>query len=187
MMFDPASMFLKLTRMIGLVFLWTAPLIFVLGVFFLIRTVIFLSQGSRADGTVVEMESQTPGGGGSSRPVFTFVDQHGERHTVGSNLWRDPPAHEVGEAVSVIYDPNHRKSAKIDSFMTIWLKTLLCGLGSLSQLFLGLMVYFYTPIQMKRATAGIIERKIAGSVEVAEMMSIGMNPGEPGDVVKPSS
>jgi hypothetical protein len=49
-------------------------------------------------------------------PVFSFRDAQGEDQTVHSSSGSFPPAYEVGDTVSVLYNPNDPSNAKINSF-----------------------------------------------------------------------
>jgi hypothetical protein len=49
-------------------------------------------------------------------PVVVFVDNRGERHQTQLNEGSDPPAYEVGDEVTILYEPENPLDARIKSF-----------------------------------------------------------------------
>jgi hypothetical protein len=95
-------------------------------------TVQFRARSVEASGKIVDQTdgSRSSGGGRSYAPVFEFIDADGQRHRVRANVSSNPPAYDVGDAVTVRYDPRRPEHARIDSFLENWfVATLLGGLG----------------------------------------------------------
>lgn len=96
----------------------------------------FLSQASRATGTVVDMEAGTSRrsssrGSSGSQPVYYpivgFTTDAGQairfRGSVGSN----PPGFQRGDTIKVVYPASQPEDAQIDSFMQLWFFSLITG------------------------------------------------------------
>ncbi len=55
------------------------------------------------------------------QPVFTFTDSGGISHTQRSSSGSSEFSFEIGERVTVLYDPDTPRHSKIESFETVWL------------------------------------------------------------------
>lgn len=96
------------------------------------HTASFVSRASRAHGTVTAMLPQRSSSNGTTyKPVVRFELAGGQMEFADS-VSSNPPAYQVGEAVSVLYLESSPNDAKIDSFMSLWfLPTLLGGMGAI--------------------------------------------------------
>jgi hypothetical protein len=105
--------------------------------FFIWQTCTFIRDSKVATGRVVKLEwrdglSGRHGSGGGYVAVFTFTDGSGQTRTVRAKSGRNPPRHEVGAVVVVLFPPEDPDQARIRSFDTLWLvpTVLFCfGLG----------------------------------------------------------
>jgi hypothetical protein len=71
-------------------------------------------------------------------PVVEFVSADGRPHTVHMTEGSSAPSHEVGDEVTVLYDPDHPLDARIKSFGSYALMWILPGItGILGLGFLG--------------------------------------------------
>ena len=71
-------------------------------------------------------------------PVVNFVSSDGRRHSVQLTEGSSTPPHEVGDEVTVLYDPDHPLEARIKSFGSSALMWVLPGItGILGLAFLG--------------------------------------------------
>ena len=71
-------------------------------------------------------------------PVVEFTASDGRRRSVQMSEGSQPPSHEVGEEVTVLYDPEHPLDARIKSFGSYVLMWILPGItGILGVCFLG--------------------------------------------------
>jgi len=74
-------------------------------------------------------------------PVVEFVSADGRRHTVHMTEGSSAPSHEVGEEVTVLYNPEHPLEARIKSFGSSALMWILPGItGILGLGFLGAVI-----------------------------------------------
>jgi uncharacterized protein DUF3592 len=74
-------------------------------------------------------------------PVVEFVSADGRSHTVHMTEGSSAPSHEVGDEVTVLYDPEHPLEARIKSFGSSALLWVLPGItGILGVAFLGAVI-----------------------------------------------
>lgn len=81
----------------------------------------FYNSGVEVEASVVRLEEVASADSGTSySPVFRYtVNEHEyEYESVNSS---NPPSHEVGEVVTLLYDPNHPDQARENSFWELWL------------------------------------------------------------------
>lgn len=78
--------------------------------------------GERTKGNVVRLEESNSSEGGCCvySPVVEFT-AGGQTYSFESGNASDPPAYDVGEEVSILYDPAKPETAQIDSFFERWL------------------------------------------------------------------
>jgi hypothetical protein len=88
--------------------------------------------GTTTDGTVTDLFVGSDSDGDNVYyPRVRFVTQSGDVLEFTSSNGTRPPAFEVGEAVSVLYDPAAPGNARINSFFQLWLlPIILGGIGS---------------------------------------------------------
>jgi hypothetical protein len=111
----------------------------VLGVFLLVRSVIFVRNAQRADAVVTHMEvshsTREPGEQSRDiyRPTFRYKDANQREHTVELGYYSSEFDYEVGEHVTILYDPANPGWVGVDSFWAIWgvaIAVLVLGAGS---------------------------------------------------------
>lgn len=97
--------------------------------FFLFRSEIsFRTDALRAPGVVVDLVPSSGSRGGTLyKTVFVFADNKDRKHRITGNVASSPPAHNPGEAVTVLYKPGEPENAQLDSFMSSWFAPLLVG------------------------------------------------------------
>ena len=80
------------------------------------------NEGQTTTGTVVRLEESNSSEGGCCvySPVIEF-SANGQTHSFEGDNASDPPAYEVGEVVSVIYDPTDPGTAQINKWSERWL------------------------------------------------------------------
>jgi len=78
--------------------------------------------GEVTTGSVVRLEESDSSDGGCCvySPVIEFV-ANGETYSFESNNASDPPAYDVGEEVSILYDPADPDTAQINKWSERWL------------------------------------------------------------------
>jgi hypothetical protein len=80
-----------------------------------------------AAGTVVELERRLGRHSSIFCPVVEFSLPSGERVRFTSDFGSRPASHQVGQSVSIRYDPADPHNAEIESGMTTWLTSLILG------------------------------------------------------------
>jgi len=80
------------------------------------------NEGETTTGTVVRLEESDSSEGGCCvySPVIEF-DAGGQSYSFEGDNASDPPAYDVGEEVSVIYDPADPNTAQINKWTERWL------------------------------------------------------------------
>jgi Protein of unknown function (DUF3592) len=74
-------------------------------------------------------------------PVVEFVSADGRSHTVHMTEGSSAPSHEVGDEVTMLYDPEHPLDARIKSFGSLAVMWILPGItGILGVAFLGAVI-----------------------------------------------
>jgi len=116
----------------------------------------FVQSASRAQATITKMVERPGGDSGSVYyPVFSFQDSNRLSHEVYSSSGQYPPAYEVGDKVTVLYQPDKPESAEIDSFWDVWLMSILFAFSGVFELFIGfgqfVAVYIIRRYERKRA------------------------------------
>jgi hypothetical protein len=109
------------------------------------NTILKMSREERAQGRVVEIVHRREYVNEQDRvvqdyyfPVVQFVSQNGRRHTVHMTEGSSVPLHEVGDEVTVLYNPERPLEARIQSFGSAALMWVLPGItGILGLAFLG--------------------------------------------------
>ncbi len=87
-----------------------------------------VQHGIRSQGTVIEMVRVIGRKGSTYKPVVRFTTPEGENVTVQSFSSSNPPRYEPGDGVTIIYPPGHPEKANIDSFLDLWMPTILVSL-----------------------------------------------------------
>jgi hypothetical protein len=99
------------------------------------RTAAFLRIAASAEGTVVALDESvsTDSDGRRShtyRPVVEFTPASGAVRTFTSRTGSSPPAYDVGERVTVLYDPQDLGEARLKGTFSLWgLAIILGGIG----------------------------------------------------------
>jgi hypothetical protein len=87
------------------------------------RTAAFLGTAASADGTVVDLAG--------GYPKVEFALESGEMRTFTSHVSSDPPAYDLGERVTVLYDPGDRGDVRIQGTFSLWgVPIILGGMGA---------------------------------------------------------
>jgi len=110
--------------------MWQYYIILALGLVFLVaaifsfrHTVEFLKNGNKATATVIDLrmyESE----GEVYAPVFTFLTSDNQLVTYELPEGSDPPAWEIGETETIIYDPSNPSNASLYSYFRLFIRTL---------------------------------------------------------------
>jgi hypothetical protein len=84
-------------------------------------------KGQTTTGTVVRLEESDSSEGGCCvySPVIEFVANNDLTYSFEGDTASDPPAYDVGEEVSVLYDPTNPDTAQINKWSERWLFPLI--------------------------------------------------------------
>ncbi|MGW1744745.1 DUF3592 domain-containing protein [Streptomyces sp. NPDC002092] len=112
-------------------------LFLVVGLILAGRSVSLLTDGERAQGTVVSLEWRTEHGSSFHKnrssgkrmayPVVEFTSADGEQRTFRDSVGSNPPSYEAGERVEVLYPADSPREARINGFASLWLAPLIFG------------------------------------------------------------
>lgn len=116
------------SNIVAFVFLMIGSIFSLIGGGFAWSSYSVVSVSQRAEGSVIRLVGNVRKG--SVAPVAEFfVD--GKRHEFQSWLYTSPPQFDVGDKVSVLYDPGDPQRCRIESFVTLWLfPTIFGGIGA---------------------------------------------------------
>lgn len=113
-----------------------------IGVFFFIRTRIFIGKSQKAKGTVIEMvySRSTDESSGGYSPVYQFRTLDGQTIVKEDNLSSNPPRFQVGQVIDVLYEPGNPNKARINKWFNLYLVPLILGFVGLIFGGLGLVI-----------------------------------------------
>jgi uncharacterized Tic20 family protein len=83
-------------------------------------------------------------------PVYSFVDIYGTEHKIYSKSGSYPPRYEVGDPISILYDPENPKEIKMDSFVSLWMGTIVAGVLGIIPFLIGAVFLLVVPIIINR-------------------------------------
>ena len=86
----------------------------------------FIKQGQKTKATVVDLINYRNSDGHLMyKPVYQFVTTHNEEIIYESSVASNPPARQVGDEVSVIYDRNNPQSMVVVSYFGLFSWTII--------------------------------------------------------------
>ena len=117
-------------RLFGIIFMSVSMVPLVIGLFFLLNTLQFLSTATAtATGTIVSCP-RPKSSSSACTPTVEFTTGRGQQISFTTSFASS--AFAIGQQQPVDYDPNHPQDARIGSFLSLWfVPTLLFGLGGL--------------------------------------------------------
>jgi hypothetical protein len=80
----------------------------------------FRMGAERVTGTVIENELRHYSDGNSYCPIVQFNTRLGQSYTHRSDVCSWPPSFDVGQQVTIYYDPASPNNSQLDSFMGVW-------------------------------------------------------------------
>lgn len=126
----------------GWIFIFIAIVDFTISFFVYRHAQTFVQTASRAQATITKMEEREGSDHGTAfYPVFTFKDSSGQDQEVYSSSGQYPPAYKVGDKVTVLYQPDDPRHAKIDAFLDLWMWPVLLGIFGLFELFIAIVQF----------------------------------------------
>jgi hypothetical protein len=114
-----------------------------IGAFAFLRTLRFLRTAQTTSGVVNEVLFMPVSDGHIYRPKITFTTQTGETVPLTSVLDSSRQEFRVGQEVPVIYDPGHPSRARLRSFTSLWLVSLIFGAVGAFPFILGLILMIF--------------------------------------------
>ncbi|WP_445638238.1 DUF3592 domain-containing protein [Nostoc sp. DSM 114161] len=126
----------KFFLIFGSIFAGIGIIIAVTGIIIGLNTRSFVAAAIPAQGTIIELVQRWSTDNGRSSyvyyPVVQYTTRSGESTVFESNTGANPPQFTKGQQVKILYIPDKPDSATIDSWVSLWLSTLiLTGLGSI--------------------------------------------------------
>lgn len=142
----------KVVKIIGAVILLCSagPLGF--GLYSFNKTGNFLEDAVKVSGSVVELAPRDSGDGKMYYPVFSFEDLYGHARLLYSGCGSYPPKYDIGDTVSILYNPNNPKEARIDSFMSLWVGSIIGGILGGPIAFMGILLLFAAPVVIRKVS-----------------------------------
>ncbi len=114
-----------------------------------------LDSWERAEGTVISFKRERRNSKAAYYPQFRFTAADGQLHTVTSNSGSRPPAYEVGEKVEVLYSAADPGEAVINSFMGLYIPSLVLGFMGLFPGVMSCVLFCEARHQEKRLAGGV--------------------------------
>jgi hypothetical protein len=147
-------------RAVALVFVIVGMVMLATAGFLTFSTLRFLDRSVHVQGTITALvpithsnDNQNSGNAQTTyAPQFSFTTTGGEAVTVTSHNSSNPAAFDVGESVSVLYDPGDAEQARIDSFWQLWAASII--LGGIGTVFLGIV--FAVALSLRARSRGLL-------------------------------
>jgi hypothetical protein len=115
--------------LVGVIFALVGAVFAAIGIGVGIKNWTFAATARETEGTVVRLV--VTGKRGTAAPVVRY-EVKGQSFEFQSSVASSPPAHGVGEKVTVLYQPDQPHQGNIKSFMDLWfLPVIFAGLGTL--------------------------------------------------------
>ena len=141
---------MKHIKIIGIVGIISSVISMVIGLIFFFNSRAFVKNAIRTEGRIVEIKEVSFDGETFYKSIFTFTDKNNKEHKIVPSTRSTIPAHEVGDAVSVLYNPKNPIKAKIESIMYLWGASIACGANGIASLVLGLVLLLVVPKFVKK-------------------------------------
>lgn len=131
-------------RSVGIGLFIVAAVLLGVGGWLAAGTLEFTRRAASAPGTVIELVTSRGSKGGTLySPIVRWEPLEGEPRTLRSRTASSPAAFDVGEQVTVLYDPEDPAEARLEAFTELWLPaTALGGMGTLLLLIAGATLVF---------------------------------------------
>jgi len=87
-----------------------------------------IATAARGDGVVIDLIASRDSESETYHPRVRFTTANGEAVEFTGSMGSDPPGFDIGEQVSVLYDPANPNDARIDAFFQLWFAPLMLGI-----------------------------------------------------------
>jgi hypothetical protein len=111
----------------------------------------FLKNAEVAQGTVVKLILSQSNNSMTYRPVISFTTKGGEEVEFTSSVGSNPPSHNEGERVEVLYDTKFPNQAVINGFASLWVGALILGGLGFVFFLIGISMILYPYLKQKKA------------------------------------
>lgn len=168
----------------------------IVGLFFLaltaylsFSTIQFQKTAQRTEGTVVKLHERISTKDKKREvmyyPEFAFLDGNKQLHLIESSKGSHPPAYDIGEKVSIIYQPDEPDNAKADTFVELWLAPVIMLILGVTFTLPGLIMFLIPVLSGNKAeklqrTGLSVKAKI---IRVEQNEAITMNGRSPWRIV----
>ncbi|MFQ3630698.1 DUF3592 domain-containing protein [Roseiflexus sp.] len=121
---------LSSTTVVGLLLLPMGLLILLVGIWLYVRAQRFVGAARQTTARVVDMQMDEAGE--TYYPIFEFTTVEGTMLRAKGPTGSYPPAHQVGDTVSILYDPQRPADVREYKFKDLWaLPSIAIGFGGL--------------------------------------------------------
>lgn len=121
---------MNLNALFGLIPSCVGFFMIALGAFFYFRTKSFSEKAQEVKGTVTELAYDSDSEGSGYYTIFQFTTTSGQVIEKSGNIRSNPPAHQVGEVIDILYDPANPNDARIKKTSSLYfVPMLLSGMG----------------------------------------------------------
>lgn len=143
--------FIVPSRIIGAIIFVTGFLPLSLGVWLYLEAQDFAASATRTKGTVTELVPSASNDDGTTySAVFEFEDSTGSTRKGTSSWSSNPPAHAIGESVTVLYDPADPSDARLEQSATSWLLPIILGVMTTFDWCFALLFLWLIPLAIRR-------------------------------------
>lgn len=126
---------------VGLIFFLIGLAVLVSGIISVFKVRRQIAETAATSGTVVNFGKINGQRGYFYCPQVAFPDSNGNRIEFQSEFGTQPPAYQIGQTVSVIYQKNNPQKAEIDSITTLWFAPGCMLVMAFAFTFLGLVLF----------------------------------------------
>jgi predicted membrane channel-forming protein YqfA (hemolysin III family) len=110
-----------------LVFLLAGATLLVISIFFYVSTRKFLAKAKSTSGKILDnLRDENSEGSTTYKPRFSFAMEDGREVVVQSETGTSSPFRKE-QTVTVLYDPAKPEDARINTFVQLWLATVICA------------------------------------------------------------
>ncbi len=101
-------------------------MLLIVACFTLNHSLTFLRSGEKAVGTVIRFEKSTDTENKSVTPIFQFTARDNRQYTFRHFISTNPPAWDIGEKSTIIYNPADPTQAKLLTYFGVFNWTIEC-------------------------------------------------------------
>lgn len=141
---------IKAARIIGVFILLCSFIPLGPSIYFYNKTNNFLKNAVKTEGTVVDIkERKNSEGNVLYYPIISFTDKTGKEYEkYGSGHF--PTKYEIGDKISILYDPQNPKKNKFNTFINLWIGPTIAFALGIIPLSIGMFLFFVFPIIIRR-------------------------------------